>query len=485
MCSTEDACTDCQAHGCVYCQMGNDIQLIEYKCAKDNDACWAMHKLEEGAEYYGQIIGVCVNPSYEQPGKPLPDWLVIFLIFCGTTVILCALHRVYLYARAASLLYRLSDGVDFSRRKNLSFAYLRSVGDCVGIGANLVFSKSNGLQAAHLTYLAALADAVDCSVRLDPDFADATDSIILALALLLKEHPKKVTFARECLWLPCGTPKCLDMLVKQLPAIHSIGQVAFENPGMFRSKMRWEPVPVWVLRNQAEKIDVSWHVGDIGASVVCSFISGKPRIKTVAMRNCGLVEPKLDALMELPMLAELNLSSNNLSNTFLKAEGHRFTKLRILTLDRNSLGAPGIPHLQLGQLEELTLGTHLGGNPIRDTGARFIAEKLPGNLRVLRLDNCSIGISGAQAIAAVLPKTELTLLCMDANPVRDYGGKKFAEAIPYCPKLQEMSLTLCAITDESALALAVACPNWMKIRVVNNSISDLCRKSLLEHPSMS
>lgn len=234
-----------------------------------------------------------------------------------------------------------------------------------------------------------------------------------------------------------------------------------------------------------EKVEVTWQVGDIGASTVCAFLSGKPRMKSVALRNCGMVEPHLEVLLDQPTLTDLYLSGNRLTDKFLKAESARFARLRVLALDRNCIGPQGISHLRLGDIEELTIGSHLGGNDIGDMGARYISNMLPAKLRVLRLDNCSIRPAGAQWIVGVLAKSGLVTLGMDANPIGDGGGHLFAKEIPKCNNLRELSLTLCSLTDSSVLALCVACPEWMNVKIVNNPISDLCRKILLENSLVS
>jgi len=224
---------------------------------------------------------------------------------------------------------------------------------------------------------------------------------------------------------------------------------------------------------------------DIGAETICAFLAETPRVKSVAIRNAELEEPQLGTLLELATLEELSLSSNRLGDKFMKMTASRFTKLRALALDRNCIGPDGVSFIQLGELEELSIGTHLGGNPIGDIGAKRIAEKLPGKLLILRLDNCIIGAAGAKSIAKALPKSELNLLGMDKNPIGDEGGKALGDVLEQCQKLEQLSLTLCSLTDEAAYPLGAACPTWMRLIIINNTLSPLCRKILLESGRIS
>merc|ERR1711865_190625 len=99
--------------------------------------------------------------------------------------------------------------------------------------------------------------------------------------------------------------------------------------------------------------------------------------------------------------------------------------LERLLLDRNSISNAGAKALGVqlprSNVQELTLGSHLGGNLIGDEGVEALAQALDdemsraaanraSRLSALNLDGCLIRERGAQALATCLPKSVIMAL---------------------------------------------------------------------------
>jgi len=476
MCSVDAACEPCLEQSCSYCKI-ND----EFKCVANDAACTAF----ANEDIVALIVSACTtNRLAEEPGESIPS--VIFYIG-GGAVALCLFFcflNYRLWRSDGKRIYSASEGVNFRRRKKLTIAYLMDVGSKVEPDEQLYLGKSNCLRAKHFTCLVAILGATNCTVELEPDFCDEAEDTLLALAHLLREHPNRVSFTTRKLWFRSPSGKAVEQIAHALPSVQSVDEVAFEIPKYFGKATWWQPVPLWLIRNQTSKVEVATEIGDLGALVVSHFVRGNKRLKSVSLRTCGLTEPKLAILLEKECLKELILSSNRLGDTAMTMLGPQFKNLRVLHLDRNLIGPKGIQALSLGTIEELSLGCHLGGNPLGDWGAISLAKLLPASLLHLRLEKCDIGPLGVKMLAEVLPKCKLLSLSLDANPITDAGAQHLVKVLSKC-SLEELSLTLCSLRDDGALALTVECPATMRIKLGNNRISDLCWKTLVENPRIT
>merc|ERR1711971_92406 len=98
-------------------------------------------------------------------------------------------------------------------------------------------------------------------------------------------------------------------------------------------------------------------------------------------------------------------------------------------------------YLPRSNIQELVLGSHLGGNPIGEEGvealARALDDALPRaaanratRLSALNLDGCTVGELGAQALAETLPKSALVALSLARSDVGDAGGVLVIKSLP-------------------------------------------------------
>merc|ERR1719198_46141 len=122
-------------------------------------------------------------------------------------------------------------------------------------------------------------------------------------------------------------------------------------------------------------------------------------------------------------LRELCLTSNSIGDRGISEISKSLgtcDSLERLLLDRNNIGDAGAKalgvHLLRSNVQELILGSHLGGNPIGEEGVETLAKALDdelsraaanraSRLSALNLDGCIVGQRGAQALAACLPKS--------------------------------------------------------------------------------
>merc|ERR1711971_1240273 len=122
-------------------------------------------------------------------------------------------------------------------------------------------------------------------------------------------------------------------------------------------------------------------------------------------------------------------------------------------------------YLPRSNIQELVLGSHLGRNPIGEEGvealARALDDALPRaasnretRLQALNLDGCTIGDSGASALAETLPKSTLVALSLARGDVSDAGGVLVIKSLP--STLMSLDLSRNMIGDRSASAVAEA-----------------------------
>merc|ERR1739841_15116 len=111
----------------------------------------------------------------------------------------------------------------------------------------------------------------------------------------------------------------------------------------------------------------------------------------------------------------------------------------------------------------LILGSHLGGNPVREEGvealARALDDELPraaanraSRLSALNLDCCTVGELGAQALAAYLPKSALMALSVARGHLGDSGAEAIVGSLPR--SCQSLDLSGNGLSDRSAAAVA-------------------------------
>lgn len=159
-----------------------------------------------------------------------------------------------------------------------------------------------------------------------------------------------------------------------------------------------------------------------------------------------------------------------------------------LLLPRNHITPLGIAHLcsaLISRPAPMLRALDLSHNPIGDSGAAHLTAVLAAtpSLRVLRIDNCEIGLAGAEALAGALvlgPRASSTTavsgspgaraadaealapaalaeLSLAHNRVGDAGAGAFAAALarPGCA-LRALDLACCGVTGRGARALAAA-----------------------------
>eukprot|EP00760_Papus_ankaliazontas_P013289 PhM_4_TR15680/c0_g1_i2/m.69793 len=136
----------------------------------------------------------------------------------------------------------------------------------------------------------------------------------------------------------------------------------------------------------------------------------------------------------------------------------------------------------------------LSGNPIGDTGARFIARMLRTNscITVLRLLSCDIGADGAAAIAdAMIHNVTLTHLDLSglSGIHRNHLGVKGCQALgavlgdTTCGVLSTLKLSSCGMNrTATAQMLRKLCHNraLTELSMANNTLAPMCAEALAE-----
>jgi len=510
LCESDDRCHECQEGGCVYCKFDQFFVCVqtEEECITPTQNTTFTVEMEEKyydddmiyAELDGLIVSICEesNPNdpdaqldYESP--PLPEWFYVLIGIMSGILFCIIVYRIRRFCKRSKKVYCLHDhGTDFRMYGKLSYGFIKSMGETLKTKSVIHFSKGNDLDDDSYFALMRFLKNSQHTIVLDSDFCNASKSTLLALAHLLRECRKNIKFRQPKLWLKRTDPRIIDEILKSLPYILSLDEVCFD-----LSKIQWAPVPLSQLRTCTEKVEIGQHIGDFGAAGVCAYLTTIPRLTHLTFRGCGLVMPRLDSLFQLNELEELNLTSNKLGDKFAKAGGMRLGKLKLkrLSLDDNEIGPSGVKHLKFSKVEEMILGSYVGGNPIGDVGAKHLGDLIARTkkLQVLKLNNCGICWRGAESIAEAMGKAKaLKYLSLDNNPIADRGGHCFVAAFrkdrertdkKRMDHIEEISLNCTSLTDDSCLALSMECPETMRINMLSNTISQMLLKTLMQNPS--
>lgn len=107
-----------------------------------------------------------------------------------------------------------------------------------------------------------------------------------------------------------------------------------------------------------------------------------------------------------------------------------------------------------------------GFNRISDIGADAIAQLLPrSEIAYLQLNDNDIGKAGARALVDAIKQTpSLRSLNLDGSPIEDDGGKAVAELIESCPHLIQLSVARCELKTDAIIAISTALQSAPNLR---------------------
>jgi Ran GTPase-activating protein (RanGAP) involved in mRNA processing and transport len=168
--------------------------------------------------------------------------------------------------------------------------------------------------------------------------------------------------------------------------------------------------------------------------------------------NSIVIEGLKRALRTLPRLTALDLSENNIKPSRAKA----FAKALVWLPSLRDLGARQIG-LRTSMPEIGLRILNLNNNSIGDAGMEALAASLRylPHLTTLKVGCNNIRVEGAGALGAALRYvTDLTVLDLSGNDIEDMGALAIAGALQYVPRLRRLDLSLNGIKDAGALDIA-------------------------------
>jgi len=361
------------------------------------------------------------------------------------------------------------------------------------------------LGVEHLRILRLLLDGhPQVSISLDTDWRFADDECLKALTILLRRRERCVLGAPDScnglntLQLPSdANTTTVEALAEALSAsVHpEVDAISFTSPSSssLHSAKNSSVVALTPLRLSSQELVLRrCAMAELGTVAVCAFVRPwAARIQTMRLTECEIGDEGAIALSRVlgPALRELCLTSNSVSDRGISEIAKALPacdSLERLLLDRNNIGDAGTKalgaHLLRSNVQELVLGSHLGGNPVGEEGvealARALDDELPraaanraGRLGSLNLDGCTIGERGAQALALYLPKSAVMALSCARGRLGDSGAEAIIGAVPRT--CQSLDLSGNGLSDRSATAVAEAfyrIPH-LAVSLANNHLS--------------
>jgi len=353
----------------------------------------------------------------------------------------------------------------------------------------LAFGSCNELGGEHLRMLGGLLDRhPQVSLSLDTDWRFADEACLKALAGLLRKRGRCRLFAPEIgeglatLRLPpSSSPAVVEALAEALTtcAHTEVDGIAFIPPGPWPPPYSVKSSPVVALTplrlSCQELVLRRCSMADLGTVAVCAFVRPwATRIQIMRLTECEIGDEGAVALSRLlsPALRELCLTSNSVGDRGILEIAQVLPacdSLERLLLDRNNIGDSGAKalgtHLLRSNVQELTLGSHLGGNPIGEEGVEAIAQALNDELpraaanrdrrlAALNLDGCIVGELGAEALATHLPKSAIMALSVARGQLDDTGAEAIIKALPR--SCLSLDLSGNGLNDYTATAVAEA-----------------------------
>lgn len=355
---------------------------------------------------------------------------------------------------------------------------------------HLAFGLRNELGEQHLKMLGAFLNRhTQVSISLDTDWRLADDACLRALAAILGKRGRCTLSSGDdgsggqglnTLRLPLNAGlEVVQVLAETLTGCHTeVDAICFAPPGASQAYMAKSTslVDLTSLRQSSQELVLRrCSLADLGTLAVCAFIRPwAARIQTIRLTECEITDEGAVALSRLlgPALKELCLTANSVGDRGISEIAKALSmcdSLDRLLLDRNCIGDEGAKalgtHLPRSNVHELTLGSHLGSNPVGEEGvealARALNDELPraaanraGRLCALNLDGCVVGERGAQALATNLPKSALMALSVARGHLGDSGAEAVVQTLP--KTCLSLDLSGNGLTDSSATAVAEA-----------------------------
>lgn len=238
---------------------------------------------------------------------------------------------------------------------------------------------------------------------------------------------------------------------------------------------------------QLAMLDLSGN--ELGSAAVAA-LAGAAQLQPAVLRlaSCRLSQGSAEALAQAPWLAELE--ELDLGGNELRDAGARvladvpFSRLGRLALASCSLGKEGArtllrsPHLS--RLRQLRLHQ----NAIGDGAAVAIARSRLRSIEELDLQACRIGDDGIRELAASPNVRAARRWRLGGNPIGDAGARAIAES-PHTRGLTLLDLARCRIGDAGALALAAYASDTLELALAQNPIGDEGAAALVASPARS
>lgn len=371
---------------------------------------------------------------------------------------------------------------------------------------HLAFGACNEMGEEHLRMLGAILDHhPQVDISLDTDWRSSDDEAIKVLTKLLRRRGRctlcspDLSEGLSTLRLPPNSsPTTVEALVETLTscAHHEVDAIAFAPPGPWPPPYFVKSSPVVALtalrQSSQELVLRRCAMADLGTIAVCAFI--RPfagRIQIMRLTECEIADEGVVALSRImgSSLRELCLTSNCVGDRGIADIASVLGKcdsLERLLLDRNNIGNAGAKalgvHLPRSNVQELTLGSHLGGNPVGEDGVEALAQALDdelsraaanrsSRLSALNLDGCIVGQRGAQALAASLPKSVIMALSVARGRIGDHGAEAIIQALPR--SCLSLDLSSNGLTDYTATIVAEAFYRipQLAVSLANNHLS--------------
>jgi hypothetical protein len=335
------------------------------------------------------------------------------------------------------------------------------------------------------------------SISLDADWRFADDQCLKALTVLMRRRERCMLRGPDfsgglnTLQLPADSNvKTVEELSTVLTSSGGaeVDAISFASPSVKSS-----PVLLAPLRLSCQELVLRrCSMADLGTVAVCAFVRPwAARIQTMRLTECEIGDEGAAALSRVmgPTLRELCLTCNYVSDRGISEIAKALPacdSLERLLLDRNSIGDAGATalgaHVLRSNVQELTLGSHLGGNPIGEEGVEALARILDDELHraaanrssrisSLNLDGCTVGERGAEALANYLPKSAVMALSVARGHIGDSGAEAIIRALPKTCRSVDLSSN--GLSDRSATAVAEAFYRipQLAVSLANNRLS--------------
>jgi len=339
------------------------------------------------------------------------------------------------------------------------------------------------------------------SISLNTDWHSADDECLKVLNTLLRRRERCVLRSPDSrnglntLQLPADANSAtVEALAEALSSsVHpEVDAISFDSRSKQKAKNS-SVIDLALLRQSSQELILRrCAMAELGTVAVCAFV--RPwvtRIQTIRLTECEIGDEGAIALSRIlgPGLRELCLTSNSVSDRGISEIAKALPacdSLERLLLDRNNIGDDGAKalgaHLLRSNVQELTLGSHLGGNPVGEEGvealARALDDELPraaanraGRLGALNLDGCDIGERGAEALATYLPKSAVMALSVARGHLGDDGAEAIINALP--KSCLSLDISSNGLSDRSATTVAEAfyrIPH-LAVSLANNHLS--------------